>query len=88
MASDHDSHAVPAVDLSTLVPPPQDQSVLSDQVCPVLVVNGARVAEQGPQLLLLRGNTPMNLHLGVPGQVQSCPRPVSSPPPEEIHASS
>ena len=88
MASDHDSHAVPAVDLSTLVPPPQDQSVLSDQVCPVLVVNGARVAEQGPQSLRLMVSKPMNLHLGVPGQVHQCPRPVSSPPPEEIHASS
>ena len=77
-----------AVDLSSLVLLPQDQSVPSDQVCPVLVVNGARLAEQGLQSLRLTVNTPMNLLLRVPGQVHQCPRPVSSPPPEEIHASS
>ena len=54
------------------------QNFQSDQVYPVLVVNGVHVAEQDPQSLLRTVNRPMNLHFGVPGQVLLGPRPVSS----------
>ena len=64
-----------------LVPPPQGQNFQSDQVCPVLVVNGVRVA------VAAKEGEPTD-DLGVLGQVLQCPRPVSSPPPEETHASS